>query len=81
MSELNPNHPTTQAISDHWHKIAAILLHKLGHTDVCITPADLEAMDQNTCIVIQELDDGLHVRLVDMAEGQRLAREQGGLPT
>jgi hypothetical protein len=30
MEELNPNHPSTVAARDNWHKICALVLLKLG---------------------------------------------------
>jgi len=79
MSELNPNHPTTRAISDHWHKIAALLLTKLGGSTV-ITPDDIAALSGGA-ITVQELRDGIHLNIVSMEEGERLAAKQGGLPS
>lgn len=78
--ELNPNHQTTQAVHDHWHKIAAIVMQKLGADHVVITADDLRRMPEGMFVTVQELDDGLHVRFVDEATARRLAREHGGLP-
>lgn len=80
MSELNPNHPVTQAVSDQWHKLVALLLRKMGTDHVVITAADLMAMRPGSAIVVQELHDGLHLRLVDSETAEQLAREHGGLP-
>lgn len=77
--ELNPNHPVTQQAHDHWHKMVAILLHRYG--DVVITLEEVQAMPLDCAVVFQELDDGLHLRIVNMAEAERLAREHGGRPT
>lgn len=63
-----------------WHKLAAIMMHKAGTDHVIITAADVSAI-QGSSIVVQELADGLHVRLVDEHEGARLARQAGELPT
>jgi hypothetical protein len=80
MSELNPNHPVTAAVHDHWHKIVALLIVKydLGH--VVITEDDLSRMQEGSAVVIKEQRDGLHVWMVNETEGERLAREEGGLP-
>lgn len=85
MVALNPNHPMTQSTADHWHKIAALILHKLGQREVVLSLEDIKAAttkskDGMLCIVLQEKADGLHVRLVSEDEGRRLARENGGLP-
>lgn len=77
--ELNPNHPVTQQTHDQWHKFVAIMLNKYG--DVTITIKDVQAMPDDAAVTVQELEDGIHLRLVSMAEGERLAREHGGRPT
>lgn len=77
--ELNPNHPVTQVAHDHWHKYVALILYKYGN--IRITMADVLAMPDDLAITVQELEDGIHLSLVSMAEGLELARKQGGLPT
>lgn len=77
--ELNPNHPVSQQTHDQWHKFVAIMLYKYG--DVVISMADVSAMPDDIAVTVQELDDGIHLRLVSMAEAERLAREHGGRPT
>jgi hypothetical protein len=79
--ELNPNHPVTQQVSDHWHKVCAILMAKMGVDHVVITPADIMLLQQDCAITFQELHDGLHLRLVDASQAERIAREAGGLPS
>lgn len=39
--ELNPKHPVTAAASEHWHKIAALVMFKLGVKEVNISDADM----------------------------------------
>ena len=77
--ELNPNHPATQTAHDQWHKFVAIMLYRYGN--MRITMADVMAMPQDLAVVVQELEDGVHLRLVHMDEAVELAREHGGLPT
>jgi hypothetical protein len=79
-TSLNPNHQTALAISDHWNKIAAFLVHKAGG-HVVITHSDLDSAPREIFITLQEEADGLHLRLVDKDTANRLAREHGGLPT
>ncbi len=84
--ELNPNHEVTTTIRDHWHKIALLLMYKSGDFHAVITTEDLEALagifpGDMPAITICEKDDGLHVMLVPLKEGERLAREHGGLPS
>lgn len=79
--ELNPNHPVVQQAHDHWHKLCALVMLKLGRPHVVITMADVMKLgDDCNAVTIQELDDGIHLRLVSMEEGNRLARKEGGLP-
>lgn len=76
---LNPNHPVSQAVAEHWNRIAAILVHKAGG-HIVITSDDIGSLPGFVGITVQELDDGLHLRLVDEATAQSLARKHGGLP-
>lgn len=76
---LNPNHPTSRAVAEHWNRIAAILVHKAGG-HVVITPEDINGLPGFVGITVQEKTDGLHLRLVDEATAHQLARENGGLP-
>ncbi len=78
--ELNPSHPTTQALSDQWSKIAAILIRKMGTTHVIITQADIEALSNTSSnIAVREDEEGIHLRLVDNVTAEKLARGNGGL--
>lgn len=79
MSELNPNHPTTRLVSDHWHKLCALAVQQAGG-HVVISMKDLLAME-GKAITVQELADGLHLRIVSMAEGDCLVKSNGGLPS
>lgn len=79
--ELNPNHPVTRKVHDHWHKIAGVLMVKLGKDAVEITSEDVDALGDNDKAVIADCRGGKFiVRLVTMEEGKRMAREAGGLP-
>ncbi len=78
--ELNPNHKTAMTVSEHWHTICALLLMKGGSDHVVITTADIAKMAKDICIAVQELPDGLHLRIIGREEGERLARKEGGLP-
>lgn len=80
-SSLNPHHPTTISLNGQWHKIAAILVSKAGG-HVVISPDDVNKAlaTHKGFIAVQELRDGLHLRLVDEVTAKRLARENGGLP-
>jgi hypothetical protein len=87
--EINPNHPVTREAHDHWHKIAALLLMKITGGDknkvVRISVAEIELHIAERggdmgAIVLQERGDYMELRMVDSAEAQRLAKQEGGLP-
>lgn len=79
--ELNPNHPTTSTMHDHWHKIAAILLTRTLERRTVITLAEIERMAaEKLAITIKDIGVGLELTIVTMEEGERLARQEGGLP-
>lgn len=81
MTELNPNHPVTRQVHDHWHKVAAILMMRLGVDSYEITEEDVQRLGDNQRGVVADLRGGRFVvRLVTMEEGERMAREAGGLP-
>jgi len=78
---LNPNHPVAQAVENQWHTLCALAMLTMKTDHVVITPeiADM-ASDGEVNIAVQELQDGVHLYLVDKATAVRLAREHGGLP-
>jgi hypothetical protein len=84
MSALNPNHPTTRAMEHQWHAVLAIVMHKLGVTELAISDADVLSLVPGTGVAVQDGKNGdglLHVWLVSPEEAKRLALEQGGLPS
>lgn len=80
MSALNPNHEVTQAIAEQWHKLAAVLVQKAGG-HVVISTSDIIDLPEDSAIVVQELHDGIHLRIVDGATARALAIAEGGLPS
>lgn len=78
---LNPNHPVSQAVDGQWLKILAIYMHSRGLTEVVISVGDIERTPPDIAIAVQELHDGLHVHVMSTADGEALARKEGGLPT
>lgn len=86
--EINPNHPVTQEVHDHWHKIAALLLLKITGGKkgkiVRISVADISRMADESgdlgAIVLQERGDYMELRMVSRKEAERLAKQEGGLP-
>jgi|GEM_PF-6918592 len=79
MSELNQNHPVTQAMRDQWFKLAAIMVAKAGGHAV-ITAEDIASFPPGAAITIRELADGIHLRVVDADTAATMARFEGGLP-
>jgi hypothetical protein len=79
MSELNPNHPVTQAIHDHWHKLCGILVVKLGVTKVEITEQDIHALE-GCNILFYEKDKKITLELVDDETARAIVEKEGGLP-
>lgn len=81
MSELNPNHPVTREVHDHWHKIVGILMRHIGITEFDVTAESILDLDKsNMCIVADCRGGRFVVRIMTMAEGEKLARKEGGLP-
>jgi hypothetical protein len=79
--ELNPNHPTTSTMHDHWHKIALLLVARLPGKQTVITLQEIEAVgDGQQAITIKDVGIGLELRVVSMDEGRKLAKQEGGLP-
>ena len=79
--ELNPNHRATQAAHDHWHKIAALLMFKMGKKNVTITTQEINSAFNEQLNISVQFDDevGILLRLVDDKEAMELARREGGL--
>lgn len=80
--ELNPNNPLVRRVRDQWHKVAALIMVKLGHTELKITMADVEKVAVgNVNIVLDgrgEQDGGFTIRIVDDKAAVELARLEGG---
>jgi len=82
MTELNLNHPVTREAHDNWHKIAALILWRLGKKRFIITPDEVyKAFKEDLNITVRFSDEvGIELTLVDSKEADRLARQEGGLP-
>lgn len=78
--ELNPNNPVVRAARGHWHKIAALIMHKTGVDHIEILPVDVDAMNaRGVDITISDSNERITVRLVTHEEGRRLAAEFPGV--
>lgn len=82
MRELNPNHPVTTRVHDHWHKLCALVMLKLNKSEIVFSEREVEdfATHGNINIVVIDKDRKLTLRIVDDAEAERLAKQAGGLP-
>jgi len=87
--EINPNHPVTREVHDHWHKIAALLLLKITGGKrgkiVRISVQEIQSFSSEHdgdfgAIVLQERGDYMELKMVDSAEAERLAKQEGGMP-
>jgi hypothetical protein len=81
--EINPNHPVTMAVHDHWHKIALLLMLKMGKPRVVITPAEIQQLLYSNIggITIRTDDEiGIILEIVTPEKAEELARKEGGLP-
>ncbi len=83
MSALNPNHPVTRIVNDQWHKIVDLLMKRFGQTEVTFTEADVATLEEDGgCgVVFHAKKDSIVIRLVSQEEGEKIAREAGGLPS
>lgn len=83
--ELNPNHPVTALARDEelWHKIVAVVMLKYGAQEIDLFEDDVRRLSENSrgAVVLHVKKDRITLRIVSLHEGQRLAREAGGLPT
>lgn len=77
--EINPDHPTTKGISDQWHKIAALILYKIGWDEILLTVDDVERglAEGSMAVVAHETKDGLKIKRMTMADALVYARESG----
>lgn len=81
--ELNPNHKVVVQARDQWHKIAALIMLKLGLTELELTMEDVtRAAGGNVNIVLDsrgESETGkLLIRIVDDKTAKEMARSEGG---
>ncbi len=77
---LNPNHEASQQLDNIWPSLAIILMRKHGLSTVCITTEDLDNFCSDVAIAVMEDDEGLHLTLMSMEQGEALAKLEGGLP-
>jgi hypothetical protein len=82
--ELNPNHKIVRQAHDHWHKIAALIMVKIGKTELDFTIDDCKKLESNVNIVLDASKESatgvLTVRIVDDKTAVELALKEGGRP-
>ncbi len=77
MPEINPEHLVTRAVHDMWHTLCLILIKKQGLEEVVISPQDFADIPPNSlAISVQELPDGLHLKILSMEAAKKLADEE-----
>ena len=89
--EVNPNHKVLRLLHDQWHAVVAMLVMKHGtpieggladDKELTITLDDIKKLhDGDKCIAVIEIDDVIHLKMIDRKAGMEMARKEGGLPT
>jgi len=81
-SELNPGHPVTRSLHDHWHKVSALLLLRATGGDraaeVTFTQADMDAFVALGNVAIGVRDDAAGMTLFMTTEDEALRMMQEG---
>jgi hypothetical protein len=84
MKELNPNHPVTRTVHDHWHKIVAILISRPPYNGSAeISEQEIVEWGEKYegwSVAIKDSNHRLTLWMVDEKESERLSRKEGGLP-
>lgn len=79
--ELNPNNPVSRAASGQWHKIAALVMHKLGVNHVEIRTEDADALTaRGVNIGISDEKGYMEVFLLTPAETEAMLKKHKGRP-
>lgn len=66
------NHKVVQALENNWHTVVAVIMQKIGMTELQISVDDLIGMDANTTIVCQEINNVLLIKSMSTEEAQKL---------
>jgi hypothetical protein len=80
MLEMNPEHPTTKGVHDHWYKVCALLMLKMGVKDITISPQEIERIEGNNIAI--KFDDklGIILKLLSDEEIMSVGIENGAVP-
>lgn len=69
---------TVDAIANEWGKLFAIYLFREGIKEVVIGMPDIQKITEDATqptIVVQELGDGLHIKILPINQAIKLAKE------
>ncbi len=81
MNELNPNNPVARAAHGEWHKIAALIMHKLGVKHVEIKMEDVDALNASAAnIAISDEKGYMEVFLMTKEESAAALKKYGREP-
>jgi len=72
---------TVDALADQWGKLLAIYLYREKIKEIIISSADIERLASDPTkptIVVQELQDGLHVKILPIKDATALAKQNKG---
>ena len=82
MTEINPESEPLRKMRGNWQKVIMLMMHRSGKDHVIITPEDIDVLNvelEDKALVVQELEDGLHLTLMDYDEAMDKARANGDL--
>lgn len=78
--KLNPSHAVTQQLDGQWHKLLAIMMHKLGYKRVPITVSDIEAVAAMTdplTVIAHDHNGCIDVLCMSESEAREYAASKG----
>jgi hypothetical protein len=82
--EINPGHPVTDGLREHWFKLLAVVLYKYRRelpSTVSVSEHDLRefesAWEGMGVLVAEEKGDRILLRIVDEKEAHAIARKEG----
>lgn len=77
--ELNPNNRVAAAARGQWHKIAALVMHKLGVTHIEIRDSDVDALNAKGLNIAIADDKGyIEVFLLNAEESKAALKKYKG---
>lgn len=80
--KMNPNHEVSKKLTEENLQVLLVaLLLKHCNGNAVITPEDLSCMAGGMAVSVQELEDGLHLKVITFKEAIELAKKEGGLPS